>query len=43
VLTGLPGEFSDVSPVATFSGGSGSFQVTYPQNGNAQFYRVRHL
>jgi hypothetical protein len=43
VLTGLPGEFSDVSPVATFSGGSGSFQVTYPRSGNAQFYRVRHL
>jgi hypothetical protein len=38
------GTYTDVSPVATFTQlGSGSFQVTYPQNGNARFYRVRHL
>ena len=36
------GTYADV-PAATCSGSAGSFQAAVPQNGNAQFYRIRHL
>jgi hypothetical protein len=36
------GTYSAVSPAASFSGASGSFTVTYPQNGAARFYRIHH-
>ena len=36
------GTYAD-APAATFSGSVGSFQATVPMNGNAQFYRIRHL
>ena len=36
------GTYTDVSPVATFTQlGTGVFQVTYPKNGSAQFYKIR--
>jgi hypothetical protein len=38
------GTYADVSPAAPFTQlGPGSFQVTYPQNGSAQYYRIRQL
>ena len=38
------GTYTDVSPAASFTLlGTGSFQVTYPQNGSVRFYRIRHL
>jgi hypothetical protein len=38
----VTGVFTDVSPAATFTQiGVGVFQVTYPQNGSARFYKIR--
>ncbi len=38
------GTYTDVSPAATFTQDPVTqvFQTVYPQNGNAQFYRIRH-
>ncbi len=38
------GTYADVNPAASFTQlGTGAFQVTYPQNGSARFYRIRYL
>jgi len=40
----VTGTYADVSPAATFTQlANGTFQVTYPQNGSVQFYRIRPL